>query len=89
MAQLAIAPLFVKPGSLWGNGSIELFNGTRWDKLLNGKLFYTLGEAPVVIGRWWCRHNQFRPHSALGYWPLALVTIEPYLAFAGPIKHLA
>ena len=76
-AQLAIAPLFIEPGSPWENGSVESFNGRFRDELLNGELFYTLWEAQVVIERWRRAYNQVRPHSALGYRPPAPEAIEP------------
>lgn len=44
IAQLAIAPLFIEPGSPWENGSIESFNGKFRDELLNRELFSTLSE---------------------------------------------
>lgn len=51
MAQLAIAPLFIEPGSPWEHGDIESCNGKFRDELLNGELFYTLREAQVIIER--------------------------------------
>jgi putative transposase len=44
---LAVAPLFIEPGSPWENGYVESFNGKLRDELLNGELFYTLHEAQV------------------------------------------
>jgi transposase InsO family protein len=41
------------------------------DELLNGELFYTLHEARVIVEGWRQRYNTARPHSALGYRPLA------------------
>lgn len=67
--QLAIAPLFIEPGSPWENGYVESFNGKLRDELLNGELFYTLHEARVIVGGWRQRYNTHRPHSALGYRP--------------------
>lgn len=89
MAQLAIAPLFIEPGSPWENGYIESFNGKFRDELLNGELFYTLREAQVVIERWRRRYNQVRPHSALGYRPPAPQTIELRSEYAGLIEQVA
>ena len=40
-------------------------------ELLNGEIFDTLLEARVVIKSWRREYNQFRPHSSLGYRPLA------------------
>ena len=68
---LAVAPLFIEPGSPWENGYVESFNGKLRDELLNGELFYTLHEAQVLIERWRRQYNTQRPHSALGYRPPA------------------
>ena len=35
--------------------------------MLNGKMFYTLNEAHVVIENWRRHYNRVRPHSAIGY----------------------
>ena len=49
---LAVAPLFIEPGSPWENGYVESFNGKLRDELLDGELFYTLHEAQVLVERW-------------------------------------
>jgi len=41
------------------------------DELLNGEIFYSLREAPIIIERWRSHYNTKRPHSALGYCPPA------------------
>lgn len=74
---LAIAPLFIEPGSPWENGYVESFNGKLRDELLNGELFYTLYEAQVLIERWRRQYNTQRPHSALGYRSPAPETVAP------------
>jgi transposase InsO family protein len=58
-------------GSFWENGYCESFNGKLRDKLLGGKIFYSLKEARVVIEQWRRHHNQKRPHSSLGDRPPA------------------
>jgi transposase InsO family protein len=63
--------LFIAPGSPWENGYIESFNGKLRDELLDREIFYTLGEAKLLIDRWRQEYNMFRPHSALGYRPPA------------------
>ena len=35
-----------------GNGYNESFNGKLRDELLNGEIFYMLGEAQILIERW-------------------------------------
>jgi len=49
LASLEVKPLFIEPGSPWENGYIESFNGKMRDELLNGKIFYSLKEAQIVI----------------------------------------
>jgi transposase InsO family protein len=63
--------LFITPGSPWENRYIESFNGKLRDEFLDREIFYTLGEAEVLIERWRREYNTFRPHSALGYRPPA------------------
>ena len=58
---LAVAPLFIEPGSPWEIGYVESFNGTLRDELLNGERFYTLHEAQVLVERWRCHYNTHRP----------------------------
>jgi len=43
---------YIEPGSPWGNGYCESFNGKLRDELLNGDIFYTLKEARTVIEAW-------------------------------------
>ena len=71
VARLGIGPLYIEPGSPWENGYCESFNGKTRDQLLNGKLFYTLKEAQVLIERWRIHYNTVRPHSSLGGQPPA------------------
>ena len=62
----------MEPGSPWGNGYVESFNGELRDELLNRKVFYTLHEAKVLVKQWRQEYNQVRPRSALQYQPPAL-----------------
>ena len=43
--------LYIEPGSPWGNGYNESFNGKLRDELLKGEIFYTLKEATILIER--------------------------------------
>jgi transposase InsO family protein len=52
LARLGVRTLYIQPGSPWGNGYVESFNGKLRDELLNGGIFYTLQEAKVLIGQW-------------------------------------
>jgi transposase InsO family protein len=63
--------LVIEPGSPWGNGYIESFNGKLRDELLKREIFYTLQEAQVLVERWRQQYNRRRPHSALGNRPPA------------------
>ena len=71
LKRLDVGTLFIEPGSPWENGYIESFNGKLRDELLNGEIFYTLGEAKVLIEMWRRHYNEVRPHSSLGYRPPA------------------
>ena len=83
LARLDVGTLFIEPGSPWENGYIESFNGKLRDELLNGEIFESLKEAKVLVEVWRREYNHHRPHSALGYKPLAPETFEPFpTAFA-------
>ncbi|MBK8008359.1 MAG: transposase [Rhizobiales bacterium] len=41
------------------------------DELLTHEIFYTLKEAQIMIEAWSRHYNTIRPHSSLGYRPLA------------------
>lgn len=69
--RLDVTTLFIEPGSPWENGYIESFNGKMRDELLNGELLDTLEEAKVLAEAWRRVYNRLRPHSSLGYRPLA------------------
>ena len=69
LARVGAKTLYIAPGSPWENGYNESFNGKLRSELLNGKIFYTLREAQVLIEEWRQHYNRVRPHSALGYRP--------------------
>ena len=71
LKQLQVKTLFIEPGSPWKNGYVESFNGKLRDELLNTEIFYTLGEAQVLIENWRKHYNKIRPHSSLDYRPPA------------------
>jgi len=50
-----VQTLYITPGSPWENGYNESCNGKRHYELLNGKIFYTLKEAQILIKQW--RHH--------------------------------
>src|ERR687893_17082 len=71
---------YIAPGSPWENGFIESFNARLRDELLDGKIFYSLREAQVVIENWRRHYNQVRPHTSLGYRAPAPEVVVPVLA---------
>jgi putative transposase len=77
LERLGVQTLFIEPGSPWENGYNESFNGKLRDELLNGEIFTSLLKAQVLIENWRIEYNQFRPHSFLGYRPLATEEIKP------------
>ena len=81
--RIGVQTLFIEPGSPWGNGYIESFNGKLRDELLNRETFYTLAEAKVLIEQWRKDYNQIRPHSALRYRPPAPEAIVPAIVPIG------
>ena len=76
LARVNVKTLYIAPGSPWENGYIESFNGKLRDELLDRGIFYTLGEAKILIERWRQEYNTFRPHSALGYRPPAPEAVQ-------------
>jgi transposase InsO family protein len=58
---------YITPGSPWENGYCESFNEKLRDEPLDGEIFFSLGEARVVIGGWRRHYNAVRPHFASGY----------------------
>ena len=75
LARLGTKTLYIEPGSPWENGYCESFNGKLKDECLKFEIFYSLKEAQVIIGAWKDHYNRGRPHSSLGYRPLAPVTL--------------
>ena len=71
IAAVGTKTAYIEPGSPWENGYCESFNGRVRDELLNGEIFYSLREAQIIIEEWRRHYNTKRPHSALGYRPLA------------------
>jgi putative transposase len=68
---------YITPGSPWENGYCESFNGKFRDQWLNGELFYSLGEARVLIEQWRIHFNTLRPHQSIGRKPPAPGTWLP------------
>jgi len=73
---LGTKTICITPDRPWENGYCESFNGKLRDELRNGELFYTFGEAQVLIERWRVFCNTKRSHSALRYRPPAPETFS-------------
>ena len=69
LSVIRVKTAYFEPGSPWGNGFCESFNGTFRDNLLDGEIFYSLREAQIIVWEWVRRYNLDRPHSALDYRP--------------------
>ncbi len=77
IADVGTQTAYIEPGSPWENGYRESFNSKLRDELLNGEIFYSLGEAEVLIEAWRRHFNTVRPHSSLHYNPPAPETVLP------------
>lgn len=78
--------LYIEPGSPWEISYIESFNGKLRDELLEQEIFDTLLEAKVLIERWREEYNTVRPHSALGYRPLAPEATRPWSSASAALQ---
>lgn len=67
LRQKGVRPVHIEPGHPWQNGYIESFNGKFRVECLDQELFYSRGEAQVIVDRFREYYNRERPHSALGY----------------------
>lgn len=63
---IEVGSSYIEPGSPWQNGFVESFHSRLRDECLACELFFGLGEARAVIGRWRQTYNHRRPHSGLG-----------------------
>jgi len=52
LKRVGVKTAIIEPGSPWGNGYNESFNGKLRDELLNWEVFYNLKEAKVLIENW-------------------------------------
>ncbi len=86
LAKVGVKTLYIEPGSPWENGYIESFNGKLRDELLNGEIFFTLGEARAVIEAWRREYNHVRPHSSLNYRPPAPLAVQPAGAASATLR---
>ena len=89
LAQVGVKTFYITPASPWENGYNESFNGSLRDEPLNGEIFYTLTEAPVLIEAWRRHYNTVRPHSSLGYRPPApKAALSPVPSSGSATLHL-
>lgn len=66
-----IALLFIQPGKPDQNASIERFNRTYRDEVLNAYLFDSISDMREVTDDWLRRYNEIQPRDALGSLPPA------------------
>lgn len=59
--------LYIRSSSPWENAYAEPCIGRLGDELLKREVFTSLMEAKVLVEEYRKRHNERRPHSALGY----------------------
>lgn len=67
LAGVAVAMLYVEPGSPWENGYAESFHARLRDELLDREEFSSVLEARVVSAAWRQEYDHKRPHSSLNY----------------------
>ncbi len=66
LSRIGVKTLYIEPGSPWENGYNESFNGKLRDELLNGEIFYTPKEAPVLIEQWRRHYNTLHAAQRAG-----------------------
>ena len=72
-----VKPLYIEPGSPWENGYVESFNGKLRDECLNEEIFWSRGEAQVILDGFRKEFNRERPHRSLGQRTPAEVAANP------------
>jgi putative transposase len=75
IAAVGASTAYIEPGSPWENGYCESLNARFRDELLNGKIFYSLTEARILIELSRKHYKKTQPHSAFGYRPSVPETI--------------
>ena len=71
-----VLTVYIAPGSPWGNGYVESFNGKLRNELLNQELLLHIDELRHVVDRWRMGYNHYRPHSRLGYMAFAKTSCD-------------
>ncbi|MBU3558523.1 integrase core domain-containing protein [Polynucleobacter sp. Nonnen-W13] len=61
---LGVKTACIEPRSPWENSFYESFKGFLGDNLLDGKIFYTLKVARIIVRSWVKHYNHVTPHSA-------------------------
>lgn len=87
LKRVGVKTLYSEPGSPWGNGCVESFNGKLADELLEREVLDTLHETKMLTERWRIHYNTVRPHSASEYHPPApgaWIIVEPDFATNRP-----
>ncbi|WP_091280386.1 integrase core domain-containing protein [Arcanobacterium phocae] len=58
---------FIPAGQPWHNEFVESFHNRMRDELLEGNSIENLEHAHTLVVHWLRHHNNFYPHSTLGY----------------------
>lgn len=64
---IRIGTIYIAPGSLRGNPSIESFNGRSRDERLNRERFGNVLQAQMIVEEYRREYDEERLYSALGY----------------------
>lgn len=72
LGQAGIGPEYITPGAPWENGHVESFHNQLKQELLNRELFYSVGEAHMLLCDWKDFYNHRRPHGSLKMLPPAV-----------------
>jgi hypothetical protein len=85
LSGIGVKTAYIESGSPWKNGFCESFNGTFRDNPLDGKIFYSLREAQIIVGEWFKHYSHIRLQSTLGYRLPASQTKVPQMIQDQPI----
>ncbi|MCX5800130.1 MAG: integrase core domain-containing protein [Candidatus Eisenbacteria bacterium] len=68
LREKCVEPVFIEPGSPWENGYLESFHVKLRDECGDEEMFWSSGEAQVLIDWYRDVYNSERPHhSSPGY----------------------
>lgn len=67
LREKGLEPVFIEPGNPSQNGCVESFHRKLRDQCLNEEMFWSHGEARVVLHRYPRVYNREPPRGSLGY----------------------